>query len=322
MAAKEKELTNAESIYNYMMSQPVPEQWSTPATLKASYQNTVGAANAYQPQINTALRQYGSFQPVTSTREYRNLLDMYNKEYQQRAALAAAETVKASQEANAGFGDTYSKAATDQAYSAYMADRGAAVPTLQAAAADAYNANKNAIAAGINAMNNQRDIRMRALQSLFGSQLSGIQKERAAKQQAYSTRLASLADLYAYQYGIENPTSSGGSSGGSGGGSNGGGYYYTGGEENQTKQKESSPKVTLETLQSLYQEAIKKNPGLTQTIYSPSNYINGKKGDAYDYVDYLEEAVKNYKGYVIAGRKFYNPGPSTTRDHGKGPLKK
>ena len=95
MAAKEKELTNAESIYNYMMSQPVPEQWSTPATLKASYQNTVGAANAYQPQINTALRQYGSFQPVTSTREYRNLLDMYNKEYQQRAALAAAETVKA-----------------------------------------------------------------------------------------------------------------------------------------------------------------------------------------------------------------------------------
>ncbi|MBQ3431581.1 MAG: hypothetical protein IJG23_02235 [Clostridia bacterium] len=305
MAAKEKELTNAESIYNYMMSQPVPEQWSTPATLKASYQNTVGAANAYQPQINTALRQYGSFEPVTSTREYRNLLDMYNKEYQQRAALAAAETVKASQAANAGFGDTYSKAATDQAYSAYMADRGAAVPTLQAAAADAYNANKNALAAGINAMNNQRDIRMRALQSLFGSQLSGIQKERAAKQQAYSTRLASLADLYAYQYGIENPTSSGGSSGG--GGNNGGGY-----QTSFYEQQQETPKTQKNNHQSMdgrrkdawtiYDNAIKIYPGLKGKLQPPGH--NRDSGSFMDgYANYVQKQIDNHKKNISARRK-------------------
>ena len=295
MAAKEKELTNAESIYNYMMSQPVPEQWSTPATLKASYQRTVGAANAYQPQINTALRQYGSYQPVTGTREYRNLLNMYNKEYQQRAALAAAETVRASQAANAGYGDTYSKAATDQAYTGYMADRGAAVPTLQAAAADAYSANKSAIAAGINAMNNQRNIRMKALQSLFGSQLSGIQKERAAKQQAYSTQLAALANLYAYQYGIENPTTSGGSSGsgGSGGGrrrkSSGGGYSdsdnYVG---DDTKPKPKKPSV--DSLTELYKEAVKSNPG----IMTPGEFARRKRTSP-NYSRYA-----NYAAYVNA----------------------
>ena len=298
MAAKEKELTNAESIYNYMMSQPVPEQWSTPATLKASYQRTVGAANAYQPQINTALRQYGSYQPVTGTREYRNLLNMYNKEYQQRAALAAAETVRASQAANAGYGDTYSKAATDQAYTGYMADRGAAVPTLQAAAADAYSANKSAIAAGINAMNNQRNIRMKALQSLFGSQLSGIQKERAAKQQAYSTQLAALANLYAYQYGIENPTTSGGSSGGGSGGgrrrkSSGGGYYYSdndGGDDTKPKQKKEKT-VSREDMESAYHDAVTYYPRLSG-IMTPSEYA--RSGNAYDYFAYIQKMIDKY----------------------------
>lgn len=313
---------DSKSVYDYIMSRKLPEKWTTPQAIKNAYQTVLNTNKFYQPQISQNMAAYADQTPVTGTQAYKKLVDAYTKEYKQNAAVAAAETVKASQAANAGYGDTYSRAATDQAYTGYLADRGVAMPQLMAVAADAVSQNKAGLAAGINAMTNQRDLNRNAAKQMFSSKLSDVTKQRNSQLNAYSTLNNSLLSMYSAKKTAENKAAAARSSGGGGGGYNGGGYYKIDSGGNPTEQKESSPKVTLETLQSLYQEAIKKNPGLTQTIYSPSNYINGKKGDAYDYVDYLEEAVKNYKGYVIAGRKFYNPGPSTTRDHGKGPLKK
>ena len=273
---------DAESIYNYIMEQPLPDKWNTPETLKKSYERTLAAANDYNKAINSYLKQYGSIQPVTQTKEYQKLFDLYNKQYVQGGELAAAETLKAANAADAGYGNTYAKAAGDQAFSAYMANRGAAIPSIMAAASDANMQNKNAIAAGINAMTNQKKQRMGALQSLFNSQFSGIQKENASKRNAYSTLLGSLAEAYAYQKQQEEAAAAAASARSSGGG--GGGSYYYQIDDDSPK---SPPSVNV--LTELYKEAVKTNPG----IMTPGEFARRKNSKTYS-------KYSNYKDYVEA----------------------
>lgn len=301
-------LSDAESIYKYYMDLPLPEQWKTPASLKKSYENVLSAANLYQKQIDSQMKDFGSIQPATATPEYRNLLALYNDQYQKGAAAAAAEAVKASQGMNAGYGDTYSRAATDQAYTSFMADRGAAVPSLLAAASDAYYAGKNAQAASINQKLKQRNLRTDALRSLFNSQLTGIQKETESRREALSTQQTALANLLSYQQGIEKAAAaaaaaraSSGGSGGSGGGSQ---YYVSQQEEEQKNSNNNHQSLDgrRKDAWTIYDNAIKIYPGLKGKLAPPGHSRNS--GNFMDgYANYVQKQINIHKQNISARRK-------------------
>lgn len=293
-------LTNAKGIYDYIMSRPLPEKYSTPASVKNAYQGALNAGNYYVPQIDKAMRQYGTMQPVTATKSYKQLVDTYNKEYQQNAALAAAEAVKASQAGNAGYGDTYSKAATDQAYTGYMADRGAAVPALMSAAAEAAARNKDALAQGINLMTAQRQANMQTAQKAYSDKFNNLKAALASRKTAYDTLISSLGDLYSYQYGVENPTTSGGSSGGSGGGrrrkSSGGGYRYSdndGGDD--TKQKPEPKKKWKSADWDYYSEAVKSLPKKYRIYLKTPQEFSARNHSSQTYTEYVIEFKNSHK---------------------------
>lgn len=291
-------LTNAKGIYDYIMSRPLPEKYSTPASIKNAYQGALSAGNYYVPQIDTAMRQYGAMQPITATQSYKQLVDTYNKEYKQNAALAAAEAVKASQAGNAGYGDTYSKAATDQAYTGYMADRGAAVPALMSAAAEAVARDKDALAQGINLMSAQRSANMQTAQKAYEDKWNNQKAALASRQTAYDTLISSLGDLYSYQYGIENPTTSGGS-GGSGRRSrkSSSGYYYSDDDGDDTKPKpEPKPKSRSDSAQTkLYSAAIDNYPVLAGSLLTYNEYARRHGGNIRGYESYVKEQIEMAK---------------------------
>lgn len=282
---------NSSQIYNYIMSQPLPDKWSTPDSLKKSYQRTNNVLNTYKKQIDARLKSLADVKPVTNTAQYQNLLDLYNKQYEQNAAIAAGEAVGASEGMNAGYGDTYSQAATDQAYTSYMADRGAAVPNLMAAAADSVNADRNALAAGINQMQNQRDIRSSALQSLFNSQFSGIQKETTSRQNAYNTMLSGLSNAYSIQKEKEEKAAAEAAAraaaaaaaraaraSGGGGGSN------RSGSNSNSHQSETEVAWTI------YNNAIKHYPALKGTL-TPPGHGTGSAVNTSNYGNYVQGKI-------------------------------
>ncbi|MBQ6381936.1 MAG: hypothetical protein IJJ41_10130 [Clostridia bacterium] len=280
--AKKTDFSNAESIYNYITAQSLPQQWQTPESLKRSYAATVAAADDYANAIHAQLRQYGNYQPVTKTSEYKRLVDMYNHDYIQSAAVAAAEAAKAAAAADAGKGNSYAKAASTQALSGHLAKRGSALPQLMAAASSAYQKNKEARRAGIQAMNTQQQKRSSALQALFESQLSGIRKETEGKRDAYDTLFDSLKNMYAHQYALENQTASG-SSGGSGG------RKSSGRKSSKKSSRKSSKKSSRQHL--TYSQAIARYPKLIG-IMTEREFSRTGSGGSYD--DYINEMIEKY----------------------------
>ena len=292
-------LTNAKGIYDYIMSRPLPEKYSTPASVKNAYQGALSAGNYYVPQIDTAMRQYGAMQPITTTQSYKQLVDTYNKEYQQNAANAAAEAVKASQAGNAGYGDTYSKAATDQAYTGYMADRGAAVPALMSAAAEAVARDKDALAQGINLMTAQRQANMQTAQKAYADKWNNQKAALASRQTAYDTLISSLGDLYTYQYGIENPTTSGGS-GSPGGGKrrkSSGGYSDDDGDDPKPKpEPEPEPKKKWKSADwEYYSEAVKSLPKKYRIYLKTPQEFSARNHSSQTYTEYVIEFKNSHK---------------------------
>ena len=248
------------------------------------------------------MKDVGRLQPATATPEYRNLLALYNDQYQKGAAMAAAEAVKASQGMNAGYGDTFSRAATDQAYTSFMADRGAAVPSLLAAASDAYYAGKNAQAASINQKLKQRNLRTDALRSLFNSQLTGIQKETESRREALSTQQSALANLLSYQQGVEKAAAAAAAARASSGGrrrANSSSSGYTGsGSPKRTAQISRSDlnaayKQAEAPYTTLYKEAIDNYPALAGSLKTASEY--SRNGNIRDYESYVKKQIAKVK---------------------------
>ncbi len=299
---------DSKSVYDYIMSRKLPGKWTTPQPIKNAYQTVLNTNKFYQPQINQNMAAYADQTPVTGTQAYKKLVDAYTKEYKQNAAVAAAETVKASQAANAGYGDTYSRAATDQAYTGYLADRGVAMPQLMAAAADAVSQDKAGLAAGINAMNNQRNLNTNAAKQMFSSKLSDVTKQRNSQLNAYSTLNNSLLSMYSAKKTAENNAAAAAArSSGGGGGSNGGGYqtsYY--------EQQQETPKTPKNNHQSMdgrrkdawtiYDNAIKIYPGLKGKLQPPGH--NRDSGSFMDgYANYVQKQIDNHKKNISARRK-------------------
>ncbi|MBR0414034.1 MAG: hypothetical protein IJI67_03050 [Clostridia bacterium] len=286
------DLSNTKAIYNYILSQPLPAAWQTPQSLKKSYAAALGAAKDYQAAIKGQMKQLGSSAPLTAAPAYKNLLALYNRQYAAQAALAAARGKAAANKADAGYSNSYAGAASEQAHSAHMAQRGAQVPKLMAAAAKARGSDQSAAAAGAKALQNQRDLRGAALQKLFEAQLGGIEKETAARREAYKTLLGSLADVYDYQYDLENPTGS--SSGSSGRRSSGRRSSSRKSSSKSTKKKTGSQKtMTLEDYDAAYSEAIRKYPKLRNVLKTAGEYTR-RGGDIREYQNYINRLIDQY----------------------------
>ena len=278
---------NADALFDYIINLPLPQTYKTPDSLKKTYQGVLNSQNAYSSQINNAIKQYGAYTPVANSSTYQKLAAMYDQEYQKNAALAAAETVKASQAMNAGYGDSYSKAASDQAYNNYMAVRGAAVPGLLSSAASAYHGDKDALANSINAMMNQRSLLTGAAKNIYGSKLSDYQTTLKAKQTAADTRQSSLLDLYNYQKSLETAASSGGSSGG--GRRRKSSYYNT----QKTTQKQKEPTNNGDSLYSAAYNA--GGTGLmTQREFARRQRTSKTYSKYKNYAEYVEDMMTNY----------------------------
>ena len=182
-------LNNASEIYAYLSAMQVPP-WQTPASLKRSYQSTLAGEKLYEPVRNTVLRQYGNYQPVQKTAQYKQLVEHYNREYLNNA-LEAAGQVKA---VLPGAG-AYADAVNTGMLNAYMAQRGAAMPALLGAAQQAYESDKKAKADAVQAMRAQKRMYTKAARTLFHKQLQAVRKERDSKQQAHAAQAKALEQL-------------------------------------------------------------------------------------------------------------------------------
>lgn len=280
-------LTNAQSIYEYMTSLPAPSGWQTPQTLKNSYARALNAQELYRDETENALRAYAAAPELTKSGEYKALLDLYNRAYDTHAAHAAAQTRQAAKRATAAYGDTYVNPATEQAYSAHLAQKSAAVPQLMAVAAKAGKARADAAARGVEAMSAQRKLHAGALQSLWQSQFKGIAHEADSARKAYQTLVGALQNLYQHQYALEHPAVS------SSAGRSSTSRSSRSSSKSNSNQTQTAP--TYEDNMSIYQKAL-------QTIRSyggaglmrPEEFLR-RQTSYKTYADYAAAMVKQAK---------------------------
>ena len=182
-------LNDASDMYAFLSALEAP-RWQTPASLKRSYRGVLASEKLYEPVRNNTLRQYGNYQPVQKTAQYKQLVEHYNREYLNNA-LAAAGQVKAALPGAAAYAD----AVNSGMLNAYMAQRTAAMPALLGAAHKAYESDKKAKADAVQAMRAQKRMHVNAARTLFQKQLQAVRKEAESKQQAHAAQAKALEQL-------------------------------------------------------------------------------------------------------------------------------
>ena len=294
---------DAASIFNYITAQPLPAAWSTPQSLKRSYAATLASAGDYNKAIDASLAQYAGAKDTAKSGEYKALVDMVNRQYEQAGTRAARESLAAGKAATAGFGESYAAPATAQAHTAYMAARGALTPQLLSAAADAQAKNRAGIAAGVKAMSAQRDLRSSALRKLFEAQLGGIRKEEAAQRAAAAGLLDSLGEMYAHQASLEQAAAAAAaraSSGSRRSSTKRSSTKRSSSKKSSTAKKSSAKKVATQAAaksafskyEKAYHDACENHPWLISVLRTPAEYT--RRGRLEDYIPYVQGLIKQY----------------------------
>ena len=288
---------DAASIFNYITAQPLPAAWSTPQSLKRSYAATLASAGDYNKAIDASLAQYAGAKDTAKSGEYKALVDMVNRQYEQAGTRAARESLAAGKAAAAGFGESYAAPAAAQAHTAYMAARGALTPQLLSAAADAQAKNRAGIAAGVKAMSAQRDLRSSALRKLFEAQFEGIRQEEAAQRAAAAGLLDSLGEMYAHQASLEQAAAAAAARASSGSRRS---STKRSSSKKSTAKKSSAKKVATQAAaksafskyEKAYHDACENHPWLISVLRTPAEYT--RRGRLEDYIPYVQGLIKQY----------------------------
>lgn len=254
---------------------------------KTAYQN---AANYNTAKINQILGSLGNYKSAGDTAEFKNIYEIYKKQYADNAAVAAADTTAASQALNGGYGDDYSKAAVDDGNNSYMSERGAAIPSLLNAAAQAYANSRSDKLSQVSALQNERNLKADTYKNLYSLSQADAQENYTAKSNADTAKLSYLKQLYSTALSAESASSSSGSSRSSGRSSSSG---------------SSSSSGTTEDVYTAAYNRVKsqlKKIGLSTYINAldtPSEYMTGGKGgnitreSMADYEKYLDDLLKH-----------------------------
>jgi len=133
----------AQSFYQSLQSLPATAL-TTPASLKRAYADAKQAYAAFVPLVEQAQAQAQTAGQTANAARFRNLVELYNEQYQKLAAAGKKQAAAALARADAGYGNSYAGAVSEQAFNRHMAEQGAQMPALLAAAAAAEARDKAA----------------------------------------------------------------------------------------------------------------------------------------------------------------------------------
>ena len=273
----------AQSFYQSLQSLPATAL-TTPASLKRAYADAKQAYAAFVPLVEQAQAQAQTAGQTANAARFRNLVELYNEQYQKLAAAGKKQAAAALARADAGYGNSYAGAVSEQAFNRHMAEQGAQMPALLAAAAAAEARDKAAQVSAAERVIAAQKQQQGAAQALVKSEMQQLSAQNAARKQAFETLYTQLQKAYNTEKKAAKAAS------GSSRKRSGSGTKSTKGSSgSRTKSTTASAKSEK---WKYYRHIKAQYPSVGSALLSPTRYEERfGKGDLEAYIDYAKRVV-------------------------------